>query len=200
MRKTVFICISIVLLLCFLLIVNFGLNLGFTKILSYDEIEEANINKKILLSEFDEKVNNDFKNEENEYIKIVDEYKKNKNEYEKMVESRQIDNDFIQQYLNIYNIEDVSEILDNYAKEKNVEIRYSVNNSNTFFAINSKYIMCDISFYVKGEYIDITDFIYSIEDDDRLNFEISDFELKSVNDVLEANFNVKNVPILNQGL
>lgn len=200
MRKNVFIGLSLIAFLCFLLILNFGLNLGFFKILSYDEIEDANINKKILLAEYDDLVNNDYKNKENEFKQSYEDYKSSKEEFEKLVSNGQIDKNALGQYLEIYDLTEISNILDKYAKEKNTQIDFNVLNSKTNYAISSEYVICDISFKVRGEYIDITDFIYSIEDDDRLDFEISDFELTNDNDVLEASFNVRNIPIFSKSI
>lgn len=200
MRKNVFICICFILFFCFLLILNYGLNLGFYKVLSYDEIEDANINKKILLAEYDDKVNNEYKNKENEFRNALQNYNTSKDEYEKLISEGQINEEMIEQYIDIYDLSEISEIIDKYAKEKNTEIDFNVFNSEINYAINSQYTICDISFKVKGEYIDITDFIYSIEDDDRLNFEINDFKLINANDTLEASFNVKNIPVLSKSI
>ena len=48
--------------------------------------------------------------------------------------------------------------------------------------------------------MNITDYIYSLEDDDRLNFEINDFELKKNGDMLKATFKVKSVPLSSESL
>ena len=166
MKKTIFISICIILFLCFLLIINFGFKLGPIKFLSYDEIAEANINKKILLEEYDEKIDNEYKRRESELRNVSAEYKTLKNEYETRVNNGSINPSSVKQSLNIFDFNEICDIA-----------------------------QCDISFEIKGEYIDITDYIYSLEDDDRLNFEIKDFELKKMGDVLKASFVVKSVPI-----
>ena len=64
-----------------------------------------------------------------------------------------------------------------------------------------QHILCVIwIFKISGEYISITDFLYSIEDDDTLGFEIKDFSLNSENGVLKASFSTKNIPISSQSL
>lgn len=60
--------------------------------------------------------------------------------------------------------------------------------------------MCDLNFTITGEYIAITDFIYSIEGDDKLNFEISNFLLEKGGENLQATFVVKEVPINSKNL
>ena len=199
MKKTIFISVCIILFLCFLLIINFGFKLGPIKFLSYDEIEESNINKKILLEEYDEKVD-EYKNKENELKKVSSDYKTIKNEYESRVSNGIINPNSVKQSLNIYNFNEVSNIVQEFAKEKNVEMNLSLTNSDTDYAIFPEYVICDMNFEVKGEYIDITDYIYSLEDDDRLNFEINDFELKKNGDMLKATFKVKSVPLSSESL
>lgn len=60
--------------------------------------------------------------------------------------------------------------------------------------------MCDLNFKISGEYIAITDFIYSIENDDSLNFEIKDFSLQEEDGILRASFSAKNIPLNSQSL
>ena len=55
--------------------------------------------------------------------------------------------------------------------------------------------MCDLTFTVTGEYIAITDFIFDLEGDDSLRFEINDFVMQKGGQNLQATFIVKNVPI-----
>lgn len=62
------------------------------------------------------------------------------------------------------------------------------------------YTMCDLKFTVSGDYIPITNFIFRLEDDNRLGFEISDFTLVKGGENLQATFTVKNVPINNENL
>ena len=123
------------------------------------------------------------------------EYKTLTNEYETRVNNGSINPSSVKQSLNIFDFNEICDIAQEYAKEKNVEMNFNIKNSDTDVAIFPEYVICDISFEIKGEYIDITDYIYSLEDDDRLNFEIKDFELKKMGDVLKASFVVKSVPI-----
>ena len=80
----------------------------------------------------------------------------------------------------------------NYATQKGVTLQLDVAKSSTSTSISQDYIMCDLSFTVTGDYINITDFVYSIEDDDQLGFEIREN--------LQATFIVKNIPINNTNL
>ena len=60
--------------------------------------------------------------------------------------------------------------------------------------------MCDLKFTVSGDYIPITEFIYHLEDDNKLGFEISNFEMAKGGNNLQAAFTVKGVPINNANL
>jgi len=57
-----------------------------------------------------------------------------------------------------------------------------------------------LNFTVTGDYIPITNFIYNLEDDETLNFEISDFMLEKGGENLQSIFVVKNVPINSKNL
>ena len=73
------------------------------------------------------------------------------------------------------------------------KIKMTVSNDITFF--NTDYILCNLTFIVSGEYLSIVDFLYDLEDDERLNFEICNFTIKKQGESLQANFIVKSIPI-----
>ena len=195
MRKLGFIGILLIIFIVFILIVNFGFKLGPIRIMSYDEIEEANANRKILLAELNDKNTNEYKNKKIELEKAIQEYKTTKIIFDKLVPSDKLSNDGLNKYMEIYDFNSLWEIVSNYAKENSVEINFDISQSDTMLAISQDYKMCDLKFDVKGTYIDITSFIYNLEDDDSLNFEINNFELNNENDNLEATFIVKEVAI-----
>lgn len=173
------------------------------------------------LNDISEKLNNDYKelerisDEEFEQKKknlssIIDEYKSKKNEYDTLI-SQYLSN---RENLNsgIMSVEEFEDkdkyyvdflwtIIGNYATEEGVDLTFNVIKNNTSAAsVNnnaseSGYIVCDLRFIITGSYIGLTDFIYDIEDDDRLNFEINDFEMKKVEDNLQVTLNVKEVKI-----
>jgi hypothetical protein len=53
------------------------------------------------------------------------------------------------------------------------------------------YKFCNLKFSVNGEYINIVNFLYDLEDDDELSFEIRDYSMQSQS----ATFTVYNIPI-----
>lgn len=81
-----------------------------------------------------------------------------------------------------YNIEYLWTIIGNYATKNGVKLTLDIKSTNT----SDVY---DLNFKVQGKYVGITDFIYNLEDDDELKFEISDFKISSQNDEIKANTN-----------
>lgn len=77
-----------------------------------------------------------------------------------------------------------------YAKENNLKVKYEFVETNTL----GKY---DINFTVVGQYIEIIDFIYSIEDDDDLKFIVENLTMiPAENNNVQATFKTSNVTIL----
>lgn len=69
-----------------------------------------------------------------------------------------------------YKIERLWIVLENYAKDRGIELKLEVVDANA-----SK--LYDLNVTLIGDYIGITDFIYDIENDDTLEFNISNFKL-----------------------
>ena len=69
-----------------------------------------------------------------------------------------------------YKIERLWIALENYAKKEGIELKLDVADTN----VADVY---DLNVTVKGEYIQITDFIYDIEKDDTLGFKILKFKM-----------------------
>jgi len=77
-----------------------------------------------------------------------------------------------------YKIERLWIVLENYAKDRNIELKLEVIDANSRGMYN-------LNITLLGEYIGITDFIYDIENDDTLDFNISNFKL--VSEIEETN-------------
>lgn len=200
MRKYLLILITILIALVFCIIVLWGIKIGKFRIYSYDEILATSKEKNALLSALDSKNIGEYDKTLKSLQTAVQTYENTKSEYNKLVQEGKIADDAVYNSINLYEIEALSEKIKNYAKEKNVVLTLDVIPSATSTSISSAYIMCDLDFKISGEYISITDFLYSIEDDDTLGFEIKDFSLNSENGVLKASFSAKNIPISSQSL
>ena len=78
-----------------------------------------------------------------------------------------------------YKIERLWIVLENYAKDENVELKLDILD-------NAKSDTYDLDITVIGSYIGITDFIYDIEKDDTLGFKILNFKLVPNSTVQES--------------
>lgn len=200
MRKAILIILLIVTgIMCFG-IIFYGFKLGNFKINSYAQVEQLNEERENLLTELNEKNMQEFSEKDSNLKKVVEEYTGKKAEYDELVKQGKITDTSIQNSIDLYDMDFLWTTIGNYATQKGVTLQLDVTKSLTSSSISEQYIMCDLSFTVTGEYINITDFVYSIEDDDQLGFEIRNFMLEKGGDNLQATFIVKNIPINNENL
>lgn len=200
MRKYLLILIVIILaILCVNLVVH-GFKIGKFKINSYSEIAKISSEKDALLTELNQKNSAEFKQRIENLKTSTENYKKVKAEYDTYVESGEISENAIYNSMNVYEMDFLWMTIGSYATEKGVTLQFDVTKSATSTSLASECIMCDLNFIITGEYIPITDFIYSLEDDDKLNFEIRNFVLEKGGENLQATFVVRDVPINSQNL
>ena len=105
--------------------------------------------------------------------KVVRDLKTAKQQYQ----AKTLNNPDVQSNLGIiqvekYNIEYLWTIIGNYATKNGVTLTLDIKSTSAQDVYN-------LSFSLEGEYIGITDFIYSLEDDSELKFEIKDFKISS---------------------
>lgn len=195
MRKYILSLILIISgILCFLLIIS-GFKIGNLKLIkSYNDVTTMSLAKKDAITELKQKNGAEFVAKSTALSSAAQEYKNKKSQYEKMVSEGQIKEKTVSS-LDLYDVGFLWTTIGIYATEKGVTLQFDVSKSATATAISSEYVMCDLNFTVTGEYISITDFIYSIENDDKLNFEISDFMLEKGGENLQATFVVKEIPV-----
>lgn len=200
MRKYVLILVLIILaIICFCLMF-FGFKIGNFKINSYNQVVAISSEKNELLSELNYKNTTEFDEKRQNLLKAVREYNSKKSNYDDLVANGKITDNNIYNSMDLYDVDFLWTTIGNYATEKNVTLQFDVSKSSTATAISSEYIMCDLNFTITGEYIAITDFIYSLEGDDKLNFEIEEFLLEKGGDKLQATFVVKEVPLNSKNL
>ena len=195
MRKYILIILVLLLSIISLLIVVFGYRIAKFEVLGYKEIGAKTTQEKDLVEELEQKNSKDFVTKTKALEKATEDYRVAKSEYERLVSEGQITNKTIDSSIGLYNMDFLWTKIGNFATEKNVTLQLNVAKSSTSTSISSEYIMCDLKFTVSGGYIDITDFIYSLENDDSLGFEISEFAMEKGGENLQATFTVKNVPI-----
>lgn len=200
MRKYILILILIISAVLCINLVTFGFRIGRFKINSYRDIEKNSQEKDKILEDLNKKNYGDFKDKVEELKKATDNYKTVKADYDALVASGEISESAIYSSMDIYNMDFLWTTIGNYATEKGITLQFDVSKSNTATSISSECIMCDLNFIITGDYIAITDFIYSLEDDDKLNFEIRDFLIEKGGENLQATFVVRGVPINSQNL
>lgn len=196
MRKYLLIIITIILAILFICLVSFG----FLRIKSYSQIASLSEQKNNILRELDDLNSVDFKNKVSELKAATNNYRAIKSQYNSLVESGELSEVAIYNSMDVYNMDFLWTTIGNYATEKGVTLQFDVTRSSTENSISPECVMCDLNFIITGSYISITDFIYSIEDDDKLNFEIEDFLLEKGGEDLQATFVVRGVPINSQNL
>lgn len=151
-----------------------------------------------------------FENKKKELEKAITEYQKEKKNYEDMVSrlpSQTTDSLMAieeNELKDIYNVDFLWTIVGNYATEEGIDLKFDIIKNITSSAslknTSSKYMICDLKFIITGNYINLTDFIYDLEDDDRLNFEINDFEMQKEGDKLQVTLNIKGVKVNSENL
>lgn len=196
MRKYLLILILIITgVLCFSLIVS-GFEIGNLKLIkSYNDIQKMSLEKKELITELKQKNDAEFVAKTAALSSAAQEYKNQKAKYEKLVSEGQIKEKEASS-LDLYDVGFLWTTIGIHATQEGVTLQFDVSKSATATnAISPEYVMCDLNFTVTGEYKDISDFIYSLENDNKLNFEIRDFILEKGGENLQATFVVKDIPI-----
>lgn len=87
-----------------------------------------------------------------------------------------------------YEIEFLWTKLGNYAQDNNVQIKIDVVNSGTAG-------LYDLNFTIAGEYKNVTQFIYDVENDSKLGFKIEGFNMASIEGVVQGTFSCKEISI-----
>lgn len=137
----------------------------------------------------------------------IEEYQSAKDEYESLIPETVADTVIgidETELKDIYDVDFLWTIVGNYATEEGINLTFNINrNTTSALAMNnasSNYIVCDLKFTITGNYINLTDFIYDLEDDDRLNFEINDFYMQKSGEDLQVTLNVKEIKINSNNL
>lgn len=96
--------------------------------------------------------------------------------------------------VDIYDVDFLWTKLGTYATDDNINMNVDIKENSTGKTINDDYGLYDFYFTISGEYINITNFIYHLEDDEQLEFSIESFKLVPGSG-LTATFKVTEVPL-----
>ena len=150
-----------------------SLKVGTLKLESINDIKSASNNLEQKFNTSKEISAQTYPNSIENLDKVVRELKTVKQQYQ----AKTINNPEARSNLGViqvekYNIEYLWTIIGNYATKNGVTLTLDVKSTNADDVYN-------LNFNLEGKYIGITDFIYSLEDDDELKFEIKDFKISS---------------------
>lgn len=200
MRKYILIIALILLAIICFLIVGVGFKLGPLKIYSYLEVNSANSERKVLIKELNEKNGSEYEKTQTSLASAVKKYQTKKEEYDSLVEKGDLTTESNIYNSSLYDVDFLLTVIGNYATKNGVTLQFDIFKNTSSASISSEYIICNLNFTITGDYIPITNFIYNIENDDTLNFEISNFILEKGGENLQATFTVKNIPVNSKNL
>ena len=166
------------------------------EISSFSDIEKQSEDMTKELADYNELNDKTFEVAKNNLSSAIKGYKNIKIEYNDLIETLGLEEkeetEIIESTKTAYQIDFLWAIIGNYAtKEGLTDINLVFRESEKKAPSNAGYILADLEFAVSGQYILIANFLYDLEDDDRLSFEISKFEMQKG----KATFTVSNVPI-----
>lgn len=176
----------------------------------YWSLEDKNLELQSGIEELKRKNTAEYDVKKVELAGAVKLYSSQKQEYEVLAEEQK---HLAYESTDLYDIDFLWTKIGNYATNREVVIKFDVLDAGSGVAATDEYKVCDLEFTCIGNYIDITEFIYDIEDDDRFKFEITSFAMtkpkieevvplypeNTPEDVLKqkvkATFKVKSLPI-----
>ena len=189
--------------------------IGFN-IYSYSELGEQSEELTVAVAAYNKKNNTEFETVLSELDDAIDEYQDAKEEYESIIEelsttetSEDSEEIIVASSFPVYEIDFLWATIGGYAKKEGLVITMDVN-QNTAVSDTLGYDLYNLNFICEGEYINIADFLYDIEDDDQLGFEIRDYAMIPIiaeeddkengieeGDVIgtQATFTIYNVPL-----
>ena len=215
-RKVTFGIVLIILCILTYSVVFSDQSFARTKVASVFELEAANKKLNTQITMLDKMSDDDFEEQKEKLSQTIKEYKAKKTEYEDLIEkytaAAELEKEETAQALlsyeenemkDIYDVDFLWTIVGNYATEEGINLKFDINRNATSSIDStgsSNYIVCDLKFTITGSYIALTDFIYDLEDDDRLNFEINNFDMTKDGSDLEVTLTVRNVKVNSSNL
>lgn len=175
------------------------------KVASIDQLEMSSRQLNTAVAQLEKMSTTDYEQKKSELKTTIKNYKDAKDEYEELIPDSISDSADAMigieenELKDIYDVDFLWTIVGNYATEEGVDLQFDVNKNTTSASslnnTSSNYIVCDLKFIITGKYINLTDFIYDIEDDDRLNFEINNFNMQKNGEDLEVTLTVREVKV-----
>lgn len=167
MKKTLISIIGVILLILILVCIFRGISIGKMSIYSVKNIQEKSLNLDSKIEEANTQINQNYAKSRADIETASKNLKRVKEEYETIVGA---DGGFGITQIEKYKIEYLWGIIGGYGDDENVVVTLDIKETSIPDTYN-------INFTLNGSYVDITDFLYDIENDDELNYRIKDFKL-----------------------
>lgn len=205
MRKIILLTITLIIIALLGCIIGFGMKIGKLEIPSYMDIDEKSETLDNLIAKFEVKNSKELSGVQGNIDSAIKTYEQQKQAYEEKLAEKQTD---LLNYdsANCYEIDFLWTRIGNYATDHGLDLELNVSKSASD-QNEQDYVLADLSFLATGDYIEIANFINKIEKDERLGFEIRDFNMKMETETkienkkevkksyLKAGFNVYSVAI-----
>lgn len=146
-----------------------GISIGKLNIKSIDQIKQMDAKLEETKNEAVEKTGKSYPGTLSELEGAIKKLNISKNKYNEKIKYAGDEYAIGTMQIEKYKIEFLWTRLGNYADKHKVKMQMNIIEDT-----NQRY---NLDFYIVGSYINVTDFIYSIENDAELNFKISDFVL-----------------------
>lgn len=204
MTRKITLSIILILLMIVCYEVGFGTNETIRKVVpSVSQLSKASEELNKASAMLESKTTTEYEAKRKQLATSITSYNQSKEEYDEIVPTTANENVLGIAENELKDIYDVSYLwtkIGNYATEEGVAIDMVVQKNTTSASAmrnsaTSDYIVCDLKFTLLGKYINLTDFIADLEDDDRLGFEINDFDMQKSGEDLQVTLTVKEVKI-----
>lgn len=205
MRKIVILLVLVLSIVgCYVIAVE-GVDYNFLEIASYDEVKAANKELDTQISELNRKNTTEFESKRTALTTAVKNYKDKKAQYEALAPTVQQEEEVPEETTSntkTYDVDFLWTIVGNYATSEGINLDFVfVKSAESSSSIDTEYYtMADINFTISGNYNSLIEFMYDIEEDDRLAFEIRNFKMSKGGSDIQATFSVVGIPINNENL
>ena len=171
MRKILISIIGVILLIIVIVSATKGIKAGKLKVYSIKDVKQAGQNLDAKIAEVEKEKQQNYGKAVSDIDKSITELKNKKEEYEAKVNSLGTGTELGITQIEKYKIEYLWNKIGSYAKNEGLKIDLDIQETT----INDTY---NINFSIIGSYVDITDFLYDIENDDDLNYKVSKFSVE----------------------
>lgn len=171
MKKILISVIGLIILIILIVSAVRSIKIGSFSIFSIGDIKKAgkSLDEKIIEANTEEDQN--YAKAVSDINKSINTLKNTKEQYEEKVQALGLNSELGITQIEKYKIEYLWDKIGSYAKKEGLKIDLDIQETS----ISETY---NINFSLTGSYVDITDFIYDIENDDELNYKVKNFKVE----------------------